>query len=399
MEKKMLLPADILLPRKNPEKWAVIACDQYTSEPEYWEDVRKIAGDCPSAFNIILPEVWLSDDNSKAIEKINQTMQKYLDGGVFSEHKNTLVYIERTLGDGRVRKGIAGLIDLNDYSFEKGSGTLIRATEATVPERIPPRVKIRRDAPLEMPHVMLLIDDPEKTVIEPLGEKSEEFESLYDFTLMKNGGHIKGFSVSEKAAEQVQSALAALVENSDDKMLFAVGDGNHSLAAAKECYRLNPNERSRCALVEVVNIHDESLEFEPIYRTVTGIDPESVINGFIKFDKNKKNGEDAQKFTCVYGKNERSFSVRPSSKLAVGTLQSYLDRLTEENPAVSVDYIHGEGSVRAISASPDTVGFLFDGMKKDELFDAVKKDGALPRKTFSMGHADDKRFYLECRRL
>ena len=395
----MLMPADILLPENNPEKWAVIACDQYTSEPEYWEDVKKIVGDFPSAFNIILPEVWLSEDNGEAIEKINQTMQKYLDGGVFSEHKNTLVYIERTLNDGRMRKGIAGLIDLNDYSYEKGSGTLIRATEATVPERIPPRVKIRRDAPLEMPHVMLLIDDPNKTVIEPLGEKSKEFEKLYDFELMKNGGHIKGFSVSEKAAEQVQSALASLVENSDDKMLFAVGDGNHSLAAAKECYRLNPNERSRYALVEVVNIHDESLEFEPIYRTVTGADPEDVINGFVKAAGGEYTGGDAQKFTCVYGKNERSFSVKPSSKLAVGTLQSYLDRLTSENPAVSVDYIHGEGSVRAISENPGTVGFLFDGMKKDELFDAVKKDGALPRKTFSMGHADDKRFYLECRRL
>lgn len=395
----MLMPADILLPENNPEKWAVIACDQYTSEPEYWEDVKKIVGDYPSAFNIILPEVWLSEDNGKAIEKINQTMQKYLDGGVFSEHKNTLVYIERTLNDGRMRKGIAGLIDLNDYSYEKGSGTLIRATEATVPERIPPRVKIRRDAPLEMPHVMLLIDDPKKTVIEPLSEKNGEFYKLYDFTLMKNGGHIKGFSVSEKAAEQVQSALASLVENSDDKMLFAVGDGNHSLAAAKECYRLNPNERSRYALVEVVNIHDESLEFEPIYRTVTGADPEDVINGFVKAAGGEYTGGDAQKFTCVYGKNERSFSVKPSSKLAVGTLQSYLDRLTSENPAVSVDYIHGEGSVRAISENPGTVGFLFDGMKKDELFDAVKKDGALPRKTFSMGHADDKRFYLECRRL
>ena len=383
-----------MLPRCNISYWPVIACDQYTSRPEYWMNEDKRVGDMPSSLRLICPEAFLTEAD-KRMADINACSRDYAER-VLKEY-NGGVLVTRT-GKRGSRCGIVCLADLECYDYSS-CGSLIRATEGTVTERIPPRLAVRESSVLDVSHVICLIDDPGKTVIEPLGEKSKEFESLYDFTLMKNGGHIKGFSVSEKAAEQVQSALAALVENSDDKMLFAVGDGNHSLAAAKECYRLNPNERSRCALVEVVNIHDESLEFEPIYRTVTGIDPESVINGFIEFAGGEYTGEDAQKFTCVYGKNERSFSVRPSSKLAVGTLQSYLDRLTAENPAVSVDYIHGEGSVRAISASPDTAGFLFDGMKKDELFDAVKKDGALPRKTFSMGHADDKRFYLECRRL
>lgn len=397
--KQPFLPADILLPKSGFEKWAVIACDQYTSEPEYWESAADYVGNAPSALNLVFPEVYLSDDNSEKISEINGNMKKYIDGGVFNEFKNTFIYIKRTVTGGKIRRGVMGLIDLCDYSYEKGSKTLIRATEETVPERIPPRVEIRKDAPLELPHIMLLIDDPDMTVIAPLDKKTEGEKPLYDFDLMLNGGHITGTALSEKAAAEMQKALGALIENSEDKLLFAVGDGNHSLAAAKECYRINKSEKSRYALVEMVNIHDESLEFEPIYRVIFGADPERVIHDFTEFSGGNYNGTDAQEFTCVYGGCERKISVKPSSKLCVGTLQRFIDRYIKDNPDLKVDYIHGENSLRLLAEKPDTVGFIFDGMKKSELFDAVKQDGSLPRKTFSMGHANDKRFYLEARLL
>lgn len=397
--KQLFLPADILLPKNGFEKWAVIACDQYTSEPQYWESAADYVGDAPSALNLIFPEVYLSGDNSKKISEINGNMKKYIEDGVFNEFKNTFIYIKRTVTGGKTRRGVMGLIDLCDYSYEKGSKTLIRATEETVPERIPPRVEIRKDAPLELPHIMLLIDDPDMTVIAPLDKKTEGKKPLYDFDLMLNGGHITGTALSEKDAAELQDALGALVENSEDKLLFAVGDGNHSLAAAKECYRVNKSEKSRYALVEIVNIHDESLEFEPIYRVIFGADPEKVIHDFTEFSGGDHSGTDAQKFTCVYGGCERKISVKPSSKLCVGTLQRFIDRYIKDNPSLKADYIHGEDSLRLLAEKPDTVGFIFDGMKKSELFDAVKQDGSLPRKTFSMGHANDKRFYLEARLL
>lgn len=397
--KQPFLPADILLPKNGFEKWAVIACDQYTSEPQYWKSVADYVGDAPSALNLIFPEVYLSGDNSKKISEINENMKKYIEDGVFNEFKNTFIYIKRTVTGGKTRRGVMGLIDLCDYSYEKGSKTLIRATEETVPERIPPRVEIRKDAPLELPHIMLLIDDPDMTVIAPLDKKTEGKKPLYDFDLMLNGGHITGTALSEKDAAELQDALGALIENSEDKLLFAVGDGNHSLAAAKECYRVNKSEKSRYALVEIVNIHDESLEFEPIYRVIFGADPEKVIHDFTEFSGSDYSGTDAQEFTCVYGGCERKISVKPSSKLCVGTLQRFIDRYIKDNPSLKVDYIHGENSLRLLAEKPDTVGFIFDGMKKSELFDAVKQDGSLPRKTFSMGHANDKRFYLEARLL
>ena len=397
--KQPFLPADILLPKGGFEKWAVIACDQYTSEPQYWKSAADYVGDAPSALNLIFPEVYLSGDNSKKISKINGNMKKYIEDGVFNEFKNTFIYIKRTVTGGKTRRGVMGLIDLCDYSYEKGSKTLIRATEETVPERIPPRVEIRKDAPLELPHIMLLIDDPDMTVIAPLDKKTEGKKPLYDFDLMLNGGHITGTALSEKDAAELQDALGALVENSEDKLLFAVGDGNHSLAAAKECYRVNKSEKSRYALVEMVNIHDESLEFEPIYRVIFGADPEKVIHDFTEFSGGDYSGTDAQEFTCVYGGCERKISVKPSSKLCVGTLQRFIDRYIKDNPSLKADYIHGEDSLRLLAEKPDTVGFIFDGMKKSELFDAVKQDGSLPRKTFSMGHANDKRFYLEARLL
>ena len=397
MNDNLFLPANILLPKGGFEKWAVIACDQYTSEPGYWKNTEEFVGDAPSALNIVFPEVYLSRDNSAKIAEINANMKKYLDGGIFNTYEDTFVYVKRRLADGKVRRGIVGLIDLENYSCEKNSRTLIRATEETVAERIPPRVKIRKDAPMELPHIMLLIDDPEKTVIEPLD--NETAPTLYDFDLMQNGGHIKGVAIKGKAAEELQNRLAGLADRGDDPMLFAVGDGNHSLATAKECYRLNKTENSRYALVEIVNIHDSSLDFEPIYRLLFGVDPEEVINGFVDSLGGEYTGDDAQSFTCVYGENERQISVKPTAKLAVGTLQSYLDKYLKQNPNARIDYIHGKESLCELANAPNALGFIFDGMRKDELFPAVLQDGSLPRKTFSMGCADDKRFYLEGRRL
>lgn len=396
MKNNLFMPTDILLPAEKPEKWAVIACDQYTSEPEYWENVRKTVGNAPSAFNIIFPEVFLGKNNAEKISKINSVMKSYLEGGVFKEYKNTFVYTERTLKNGKTRRGIVGLIDLDNYSYEKGSKALIRATEATVKERIPARVEIRRGAYLEMPHVMLLCDDPENLLIGGLASNIGNFECLYDFDLMCGGGYIRGFAPDKAAAEALRRHTEELLRKNGGDMLFVVGDGNHSLAAAKECAALGG---SHYALVEVVNIHDDSLEFEPIYRVLFGVEPEKVIEDFTEKCGGEYRGADAQRFRCVYGSTEKEISVRPASKLAVGTLQVYLDDYLKAHKGTEIDYIHGENSLKKLAETRNTLGFLFDGMKKEELFDAVRQDGSLPRKTFSMGEADDKRFYLECRKL
>ena len=386
-------PADILLPKTHIENWSVIACDQYTSEPEYWQNVKTAAGDKPSALNIILPEVYLSADNSEKIEKINQNMQKYLENDIFTEYKDSLIYVERIQSDGKLRRGIVGKIDLECYDYRSGSDAEIRATEQTVLSRIPPRVEIRKNAPLEMPHVMLLFDDVKDRIFSYLAENKDGFKTVYDFTLMCNAGSIKGYLLNEEAKQTVLSMLGELKEQKDG-FLFCVGDGNHSLATAKECYNQNKNELNRYALCEIVNIHDKALEFEPIYRVVFGADPEKLIDEFIK-----ATGEGSQKFTCVYGDKTREISVKPTAKLAVGTLQTFLDEYAKNHPEVEIDYIHGTESLKKLASRENAVGFIFDGMQKSELFDAVNADGSLPRKTFSMGHADDKRFYIEARKI
>lgn len=394
--KKHLQTADILLPKSDFKEWSVIACDQYTSEPEYWEEVAKTVGNKASAYNIILPEVFLSDDNSEKISAVNNKILEYLNSDVFNLYENTMVYIERTQKDGKIRKGVLGLIDLEDYSYVKGADTFIRATEQTVLDRIPPRVNIRKDASIELPHIMLLIDDPKRTVIEPLSEKTNDFNCLYDFELMQNAGSIKGFALDENAVSNVQNALSDLADNSADGLLFAVGDGNHSLASAKECYVKGFGPRY--ALAEVVNIHDASLEFEPIYRVLFGVNPEKIIADFVDALGGIYEGEDAQEFICTFGDNRKTISVKPTGKLCVSTLQTFLDDYIK-NTDIKIDYIHGENSVFELSKKENTLGFLFSSMEKSELFVAVSQDGSLPRKTFSMGCADDKRFYLEGRRI
>ena len=394
---KHFFPADILLPKGGFEKWAVVACDQYTGEPDYWNDVEQIVGDAPSALRVILPEIYLSADNSERINAVNSAMTEYLCSNVFDLYKGSMIYVERETG-GAIRRGVVGMIDLEDYDYTKGSKALIRATEATVLERIPPRVQIRRDAPLELPHILLLIDDPAKSVIEPLAEKKDGFKPAYDFDLMKGGGHIEGRFLSDEAIAAVQDALEALTDGKEDKLLFAVGDGNHSLATAKECYKLTGDPLARYALVEVVNIHDASIEFEPIYRVLFNIDRDDFLESFIAHTE-ALGGDSVQRFEYISPDRSGELEVKATAKLPVGTLQSFIDLYMQSHPEVKIDYIHGADVTRSLCKEEKTLGFLFDGMSKDELFPAIVSDGSLPRKTFSMGHACDKRYYIEARRI
>lgn len=410
--------ANILLPdfkKVDAMRWALIACDQFTSEPEYWEDAARIVGDAPSTLRLFLPEVQLDEANDR-IPIIQETMKQYL-SDVLCEHPDSMIYVERTQSDGAIRHGLLLAVDLECYDYRKGATSLIRATEATVLERIPPRVAIRRGADIELPHVMLLIDDPENTVLGLLSQVAGE--TTYDTDLMKNGGHITGRYLSKAEQEQIGTALEALItpeamtaryeDASLSPLLFAVGDGNHSLASAKAAYEeikekigeeAAKSHPARYALAEVVNIHDDALKFEPIYRVVFGIDPDDLLSSLRAYAKTLNGTAQPQTVTYCYGKEEGTIAFEaPILQLTVGTLQHFLDEYLSSHSGATVDYIHGEGSVRQLSAKADTVGFLFDGMEKSDLFRTVLYDGALPRKTFSMGHAEDKRYYLECRRI
>ena len=414
MEKNIFRSADILLPRDaDMTKWAVIACDQFTSDKAYWDRVRQTAGDAPSTINLILPEAELgSPREAEEVAEINRTMDAYLREGVFAEYRDSYVYVERTLENGSIRKGLVGMLDLEAYDYNPGSTSAIRATEKTVPERIPPRQRVRRDAPIELPHVLLLVDDHEKRLIEAVAEKKDRLTKLYDFELMEGGGRIRGWLVTGKDAAAFDEALTAYGRTVDAKyaglkgvpMIFAVGDGNHSLATAKSCYeelkRSHPGEDlsahpARFALVELENIHDEAQVFEPIHRVITHTDPKKLL-------------ADLQESCCAPGgyplrwysggeSGELSLD-RTKSELAVGVLQVFLDAWLKEN-AGEIDYIHDDDALIALSEPADAVGFLLPAMEKSQLFRGVISDGALPRKTFSMGHSREKRYYLEGRKI
>lgn len=399
MKNYPLMPADILLPKKDFERWAVVACDQFTSEQNYWDKTAEIVGDAPSTLKITLPEIYLEGNIDERISDINRTMTEYLNGDVFNINKDSMIYVERESSNGKLRRGIVGVIDLEDYDYNKGSHSLIRATEQTVIERIPPRVRIRRDAAVELPHVMLLVDDPDMTVIAPLSGIKDSLAAAYDFDLMQGGGHIAGYFINEENIQKVGEALNALIADKEDKLMFAVGDGNHSLATAKECYNLTKSPAARYALVEVVNIHDESIEFEPIYRVLFNVDAEKMLADFKAAMGNEYFEEDAQVIEYVSNKVSGKLSVKPTLKLPVGTLQAFLDKYLAEHKEIKIDYIHGEDVVHELCKQDNTFGFIFEGMKKSDLFDAIKQDGSLPRKTFSMGNACDKRYYIECRKI
>lgn len=412
--------ANILLPKNTEmEKWAVVACDQYTSEPEYWKEVENIVGDAPSTLKITLPEIYLEQDNvQERISNINKEMDHLLSTDFFKTLDNSLIYLERTGADGKVRKGLIGMVDLEDYSYEKGSQSLIRATEGTVLERIPPRVRVRENASLELPHVMLLIDDEKKEIIEGLTDKVTSEDVVYDFDLMQNGGHVKGYKVPENLMDGIFKGLEELADkdnfeakyNVKDKgvLLFSVGDGNHSLATAKACYENlkktmseeeAKNSLARYALVEVVNLHSDALAFEPIHRVVFGVEPAKMIEEFEKYYDVSRTPGEGQKVEYVYeGKNETLYIKNPKSNLAVGSLQMFIDTYIKEHGG-KVDYIHGDDVTKELGSKPGNIGFLLPPMAKTELFKTVILDGALPRKTFSMGHSYDKRYYLEARKI
>ena len=412
-QKTAFSAADILLPNKQnmSDVWAVCACDQYTGEPAYWAETDRLVGEKPSALRLILPEVYLEDaDVTERIAKIQQSMRDYLQSGVFSEYKNAMVYIERIQSDGKMRAGLIGKIDLEQYDYSKGSVSPVRATEATVPERIPPRVRIRRGAALELPHIMILLDDTKKTVIEPLGEKTGSMQKLYDTELMQGGGAIKGWLVPAEEQARILDALTALGTESGEEhpLVYAMGDGNHSLATAKAFYEewkaANPgadteNAPMRYALVELVNLHSPALEFEAIHRILNQVNAEKLLADMTAALDLRTDAESAQRFEVILGGKTTAYYIhKPTSNLTVGSVQSFLDAWLRENGG-KIDYIHGAEVVASLAAEPDSMGILLPDMQKAELFPTVIKDGALPRKTFSMGHAADKRFYMECRRI
>jgi len=414
-------PADVLLPKDaDMTRWAVVACDQFTSQPEYWQAVEKTVGDAPSALRLILPEASLNaPDVDERIAAVNAAMSEYLDGGLFETLEDSLLYIERVQSDGKIRHGLIGMVDLEQYDFTPGSGALIRATEGTVLSRIPPRVKVRKDAPIELPHVMLLIDDPNKTVTEPLTRSSGEMEKLYSFPLQQGGGSITGWRLTGTQMDQTAEALAALCSAEEQAwkygvkdvppLLFAVGDGNHSLATAKQCYedlkKITPESEwaslpARYALVEVVNNHDGALQFEPIHRVVFGVEPEAVLEAFKAYYPGAYEGRgEGHVIAYTHAGGQGFLTVpQPRVQLAVGTLQAFLDGYVKDHGG-EIDYIHGADVTDRLGSQPESIGFKLPAMGKQQLFKTVMADGVLPRKTFSMGHAQDKRYYVEARNI
>ncbi len=415
-EKCGFLPAEIVLPCKDVdmEKWSVIACDQYTSNHKYWNDVENVVGNAPSALRLVLPEIYLNDsDTSERIKKINATMDEYLENNIMKSTEPCYIYVERTLPDKTVRKGIVGMIDLEMYDFSKESQSKVRPTEGTIADRIPPRLRIRENAPLELPHVMILIDDEEKDIIESLSKKTNMLEKVYDFELMQNAGHLTGYKVSGEIALEIADKLYKLSDKSyfeqkynipDKNVLqYAVGDGNHSLATARSFYQMSPTEKNRYALCELVNLHDNSLVFEAIHRTVFNTDTQKLITALFSEYPNAKNERSdiagAHNIEIYINGNKQYFSLdTPPYKLTVATLQNFLDKYLAENSG-EIDYIHGQDECIELSKNDKAISFILPSMKKTELFSAVIKDGALPRKTFSMGDADTKRFYTEARKI
>ena len=414
-------PADILLPRDcDMTKWAVVACDQFTSQPEYWEEVERIVGDAPSTLRLILPESKLNDaDVEEHISAINAAMADYMARDIFKTYGDSVIYIERSQSDGTIRHGLVMAVDLEQYDYTPGSGSLIRATEGTVLERIPPRVRVRKDAPIELPHVMVLIDDPKGPCIEPITAASASMEKVYDFELMMKGGHLKGWKLTDAQMDALADALEALAspQAMEEKygltgvapLLFAVGDGNHSLATAKTCYenlkKVTPEDQwadlpARYALAEIVNLHDDALQFEAIHRVVFGVKPEDFMDAFKAAYPNAYEGKGEGHTIEVVWEGHDGFITVPDPKvqLAVGTLQGFLDGYLKDHGG-EVDYIHGDEVTKELGSKPGNMGFLLPAMGKEQLFKTVMADGVLPRKTFSMGHAEDKRYYVEGRKI
>ncbi len=424
----MFLAANILLPKKGVdlEKWAVIACDQFTSEPLYWHDAESLVGDAPSTLHMILPEVYLEEENVQSrISDIHSSMLTYHDT-ILTTSFNGFVYIERETSSG-TRQGLVGMVDLEEYAYEKGTHPKIRPSENTVEERIPPRLAVRRGAKLESPHILLLVDDAKKTVIEPLAEKKNTLLPLYDVSLMLGGGSARAWAVTDKKdIDAISNALSALEDENEFYQKYpaakgkttpfslAVGDGNHSLATAKALWEETKstlsqkeleNHPARYCLVELENIQSDAINVEPIHRVVFGVGPDAVKNALSKYAKNHgitvSNIEGGQHFSLVYGENmtEDVYLIDAKEPLVVGSVDAFLELCAAENPEMYVDYVHGDDSVSALVSEQKAVGLLMPPFAKDDIFRGVALGGVLPKKTFSMGHAKDKRYYMECRSI
>lgn len=409
--------ADILIPKTDLATWSVVACDQHSSDPAYWEAVDRKTEGKPSSRHIIFPEAELGKvDFARKVASINATMQAYLDANLFDVQENCLIYVERTLSDGSIRKGLLGVLDLEQYDYSKGSGSPVRATEGTVPERIAPRVAIRENAPLEMPHILVLIDDEEKHIVEQFHDRTHELHKLYAVDLMLGGGTVCGYRLTDSDYERVAEGLRRLADpqafaerygvKDQPLLLYAMGDGNHSLATAKACYaalkeRLGDRAQThpaRYALVELGNLHDDSLRFEPIHRVVFDADQAVLLKEFETFAAHADGAFKEQVVRVVARQGERMYRIpHPTGNLTVGTVQTFLDQYLSRHPG-RVDYVHGEEAARA-TTEQGAVAFLLDCLPKNELFRTVILEGALPRKSFSMGEANEKRYYLECRKL
>ena len=404
--------AELLIPHSEfLENWAVIACDQFTSQPDYWREVRERVGDQPSAYHITFPEAELGVSRAERIASIKDHMRKYLDGGIFQPYPDAFVFVSRTLLDGSVRRGVVGVIDLEAYNYSSDAQSAVRATEQTVVERIPPRVQIRSGAALETSHVMLLMDDAEDTVLGTLEKSKAELPKLYDFELMQGGGHIEGRLVKGKAADALKAAIAhyesetaaRFAETGKAPLLYAVGDGNHSLATAKTCWEAlkgqNPRlagtqHPARYAMVELQNIRDESQKFEPIHRLLIDVPVDKLLSEITAIC-----APGGIPVEWQAGTRQGIIFLDPKQgTLPVAVLQPFLDSFLKERGGV-IDYIHGEEAAAELAGQKNAISFLMPKISKDDFFRGIVMDGVLPRKTFSMGHAQEKRYYLECRRI
>lgn len=435
---------EVYLPKQGTDlqKRAVVACDQYTSQPKYREEVKTIAGQEPSTYNIIFPEIYLEEEGKEErIKNIQKHMNKYIEEWTLENQGPCFVLIDRKTSHQASRKGLVVALDLEAYDYSKDSQTLIRATEGTIVDRLPPRIEIRKDAPLESPHIMVLIDDPQKTVIEPLFNNIANYEKLYDTDLMMNGGHSTGYKIADETSiNTVANNLEKLADKEAFKnkytlnqdlgvLLFAMGDGNHSLATAKAIREekkqwLSEEEKldhpARFALVELVNIHDDGLVFEPIHRVVFHADAEELLRNmkiyfeqqgsqitletyptFDEMKKNKKTSDATTQYFCMMYANTYIVAgiQNPKLNLEVGNLQAFLDEYLKKNSEIKIDYIHGEDVTEELGTQEWNIGFTLPIMNKSEFFKTVIVDWALPRKTFSMGEAEEKRYYFECRKI
>jgi hypothetical protein len=429
-------PPQLLLPRAGTDlqRWSVIACDQYTSDPGYWARVAQQVGDAPSTLQLIFPEVFLGDaDKPARISRIQAAMRQMLDQGLLQPHAGS-VLVERTLPDGRVRRGLMLELDLEHYDFAPTSASLIRPTEGTIVERIAPRVAVREGAELELPHILVLIDDPQHTVIEPLAAQAVSLRTLYDTPLMLGGGQVRGLALPATAQAQALQALRALGDGAAfaarhglpadaPPMLFAMGDGNHSLATAKACWdrikaTAGPDHPARWALVEVENIHDPALVFEPIHRLLTGVtvDLRQALAAQLGDRVSITEQPDAAALRAALAAQPRHLHAagllqpgarpalvvvrdQPAAQLDVATFQAFVDTLLAQGGAHEVDYVHGDDALAQLAALPGHAGLHLATLGKSELIGRVARHGPLPRKSFSMGEADEKRFYLEARRI